>query len=248
MQQKESLSSAASNGMKIEICIPAFNEERIIAESSSAVVRVLRKMGKEALVTVVDNDSTDKTASIAKGVGGVSVLSIPVRGKGAAVSAAARQSRADIFGFIDADLSADPRDIIPFLSLVETKVCDIAIGSRLLNTGTVNRGMFRTLSSRMFNVCRKIIVGISVEDTQCGLKIMNARAREILASCAETGWFLDIEFLARAERAGLRIREVPVHWNEHRFKDRKSKLVLFRDSIGALQAMLRIRKIIPNTR
>ncbi|MDO8553008.1 MAG: glycosyltransferase [bacterium] len=231
--------------MAIEICIPAYNEERIIAESAGAVLRVLQKTGEDVAVIVADNDSTDGTASAAKGIPGVSVLSIPIRGKGAAVAAAARHSGADFFGFIDADLSADPEDILNLLPLVEKSGFDIAIGSRLIETTMVKRGAFRTLSSKAFNILRKMIVGVrSVEDTQCGLKIMNARGRKILAGCTEKGWFLDMEFLARAERAGLSIKEVPVHWNEHRFEDRKSKLVLLRDSVGALRAMFRIRNVI----
>lgn len=230
--------------MKIEICIPAWNEERIIAESASAVLRVLRKTGEEIHVVVADNDSTDGTSSVAKSIKGVSVLSIPVRGKGAAIVAAARHSDADIFGFIDADLSADPEDILNLLPFVQSRGFDVAIGSRLAETKMVNRGVFRTLSSRIFNVFRKIIVGVGVEDTQCGLKLMNARGRKILANCTEMGWFLDIEFLARAERAGLRIREIPIRWNEYASPGRVSKLNLFRDSVGALRAMFRIRKAI----
>lgn len=235
--------------MKIEICIPAFNEVRIIAKSAEAVLKVFRAAGKEVIVTVADNASTDGTASIAKGIEGVSVISIPTRGKGAAVVAAARHSSADFFGFIDADLSADPEDIMSLLPFVERGDCDIAVGSRLLDRTMVDRGILRTLSSQIFNIFRKVIVGVdAVEDTQCGLKVMNARGREILAECAETGWFLDIEFLARAERAGLRIREIPIRWNEYTFPGRDSKLNLFRDSIAAIRAMLRIRRIISGTR
>jgi len=227
--------------MTIEICIPAFNEERIIAEAARAVGNVLQAAGKAALVTVSDNASTDATASIARGIKGVSVLFVPIRGKGAAVIAAARRSEADIFGFIDADLSADPANIPLLLSLLEGGACDIAIGSRLVDTHTVQRGMMRTVLSRMFNVVRKLIVGIRVEDTQCGLKLMNARGKAVLARCSETGWFFDMEFLARAEAADLRIKEVPIGWDEHRMPWRASKLKYVRDSIGALFAMLRIR-------
>lgn len=228
--------------MRTEICIPAFNEAQVIAKAARAVLEVFREAGKEVVVTVSDNASTDGTADIAREIKDVSVISIPTRGKGAAVIATARNSRADFFGFIDADLSADPADITSLLSLVERGESDIAIGSRLLNNGAVQRGIFRTLSSKAFNMLRKMIVGVSVEDTQCGLKLMNARGREVLSECAETGWFFDIEFLARAERAGLRIREVPIRWNEYAFPDRDSKLNLFRDSVGALRAMLRIRR------
>lgn len=228
--------------MRIEMCIPAFNEEDIIAESAHAVLQVFRDAGKEALVTVSDNASTDATASIAGGIEGVSVLSTSVRGKGAAVVAAARHSTADFFGFIDVDLSADVADILPLLSLVERGESDIAIGSRLIDTDLVHRGAFRTFSSKTFNMLQKMIVGVQFEDTQCGLKVMNARGRNVLATCTETGWFFDMEFLACAERAGLRIREVPVHWDEHRFADRSSKLNPLRDGLGALSAMVRIRR------
>jgi glycosyltransferase involved in cell wall biosynthesis len=228
--------------MRIELCIPAFNEERVIAEAVRAALGVFRKVGKEVVLTVVDNASTDRTASIAKGIEGVRVMSIPVRGKGAAVVAAARRSDADIFGFLDADLSVDPSEVIALLPLLECKECDIVIGSRLMDSGIVDRGKFRTFSSRVFNRIRKMLVGVAAKDTQCGLKLMNVRGREVLAACGETGWFFDIEFLARAERAGLSIREVPVHWQEHRFPERTSKLHHVRDSMEALRTMLRIRR------
>jgi len=227
--------------MKIELCIPAHNEGTIIAESAQHVVRVLRENGRNAQVTVIDNASADDTAAIARRIDGVTVLAVTERGKGAAVVGAARASNTEIFGFIDADLSVDPEEAIPMLVSIENGVCDIAIGSRLIDSSIVDRGMLRSVSSRVFNAIRRMIVGIKAEDTQCGLKIMNARGRAILALCNETGWFFDVEFLSRAERAGLRIQEVPVHWNEHRFTDRASKLRLLRDGFGAIAAMLRIR-------
>ena len=226
--------------MNIELCIPAYNEAAIIAESASNVVRVLRENGRDARVTVVDNASTDETALIARSVDGVSVIAISEPGKGAAIVGAARASKAEIFGFIDADLSVDPEDAIPLVACIENDVCDIVIGSRLIDSSIVDRGMLRSISSRVFNTIRRMIVGVHAEDTQCGLKIMNARGRAILAQCNETGWFFDVEFLARAERAGLRIHEVPVHWNEHRFAGRASKLRLLRDGFGAIAAMVRI--------
>lgn len=229
--------------MRIELCIPAFNEERIIAEAARAVLQLLQAAGKDAIVTVSDNASTDGTARTAAEVAGVMVYSIATRGKGAAVVAAARRSEADVFGFIDADLSADPREITALLPFVENGAYDIVIGSRFIDTRKVRRGMLRTALSRMFNLVRKMIIGIKAEDTQCGLKLMNARGREVLARCTETGWFFDMEFLARAERAGLRIHEMPVSWDEERMHGRSSKLNHLRDSVGALRAMLRIRRM-----
>ena len=228
--------------MDFEICIPAYNEESIIAEAARTVVDLLRTHGKRAIVTVVDSASTDKTAERARAVTGVSVLPVSIRGKGAAVVAAANSARAPFFGFIDADLSADPADIIELLAILERNDADVVIGSRLIDTSIIQRGIIRTVLSRGFNMVRRWLVGIDMHDTQCGLKLMNVRGREQLAMCKETGWFFDMEFLVRAERRGLRIQEVPVHWDEARFPARASKLSHVRDSIGAVAAMMRIRR------
>lgn len=229
--------------MKIDLCIPAFNEEAIITGAARELSEVLSGiLGVTFVITVANNGSTDRTAERAREVQGVSVLEVPVKGKGAAVIAAARASTADIFGFIDADLSAEPQDIPKLLAPLLTGDYDIAIGSRLADTSMVKREGLRTFGSKIFNLIRRMVLGISVQDTQCGLKLMNTKGREVLASCKETGWFFDIEFLARAERLNLRIAEMPVRWDEHRFAGRQSKLNLVRDGFATLGALLRIRR------
>ncbi len=146
-----------------------------------------------------------------------------------------------LFGFIDADLSADP-DAIPGMvaRLLEDKA-DIVIASRLLITKTTNRGWLRTLSSKAFNFVADLFLNLHVADAQCGLKIMNERGLNILRDCQEEGWFLDIEFLARARQDNLRIAEVPVPWLEFRYPNRKSQIHHFRDGVEAIRAIWRIK-------
>ncbi|QQG37881.1 MAG: glycosyltransferase [Candidatus Kaiserbacteria bacterium] len=232
--------------MRVDICIPAYNEAAIIAKTCEAVKEALLSFPHRSRIIVVDNGSTDETAARALSTG-VEVISIPTRGKGAAVVEAARRSDADLFGFIDADLSADPRDIPALLSGIQNDECDVAVGSRLLDLRTVERGWFRTLSSRLFNLLRRLVLGISIADTQCGLKFMNEKGRDLLARCEEAGWFFDLEFLARCELAGVRVREVPIHWSEQLYPGRESKLNMARDGLGAIMAMMRIRAIIGST-
>lgn len=105
----------------------------------------------------------------------------------------------------------------------------------------VKRTHLRTYSSELFNLARRILLRIPVRDTQCGLKVMNTAGIDVLRKCRENTWFLDMEFLARAHAAKLRIKEVPVDWDEYRFPKRKSKLNVVRDGILAIIAMLRIR-------
>ncbi len=229
--------------MTFDLCVPAYNEASIIKESLARIRAVLTSSAYAWNVVVVDNGSDDGTAEVALSYGDerISAIQINQRGKGVAIVEAARRSESDLFGFIDADLSADPRDITTLLDALSGDGIDIVIGSRLMDARVVTRGTLRSLSSRIFNLCRRVLLGIRVADSQCGLKVMNARGRNVMRRCGETGWFLDMEFLARAEKEGLLIKEVPVHWNEGEFAGRKSKLRLVRDGFGALSAMVRIR-------
>jgi glycosyltransferase involved in cell wall biosynthesis len=147
-----------------------------------------------------------------------------------------------VFGFIDADLSADPDAIAGMVARLQDDKADIVIASRLLITKTTNRSWLRTLSSKLFNFITDLFLHLNVADVQCGLKIMNRRGVEILKSCQEDGWFLDIEFLARARQDNLRIVEIPVPWLEFRYPGRKSQIRHFQDGLEAIKAILRIRK------
>ncbi len=229
--------------MKFALCIPVYNEEEIIVPTIRAIEEVLQGIPEVAWhILVADNASSDKTVQRVRELDHphVSVINISQKGKGRAIRIAAETPDADIFGFIDADLSAHPTSILHLLEALQDGA-DIAIGSRLLNPVAVRRGLLRTSSSRLFNAARKWSLGIDVVDSQCGLKLMNRKGIEILKLCKEDTWFLDIELLARAQKRGLRIAEIPIAWNEHHYEGRSSKLSLVRDGLGALRAFWRIR-------
>ena len=78
-------------------------------------------------------------------------------------------------------------------------------------------------------------LGARFSDAQCGFKAMRADvARELLPLVADTGWFFDTELLVIAERAGLRIHEVPVDWID----DPDSRVDVLRTAIADLKGML----------
>ena len=230
--------------MTLELCVPVHNEVAIIKKSLERICQTLAKQEKFLWrIVVVDNASTDGTAEEVSRFSDprVGLLRTEEKGKGAAIIAAARSSAsgtASLFGFID----ADPSEIIKLVEYFDNSNADIVIGSRLLDTKIVSRGIFRSFSSKVFNFTRWFLLGISVQDSQCGLKLMNQKGRNILCDCRETGWFLDLEFLAKAEQAGLRVCEVPIRWNEFEFPERISKLKIIRDGFGSVSAMFRIRK------
>lgn len=231
--------------MKFTLCIPTYNEEEIIATTISDLSAVLSHFlnNLDWDIVVADNGSDDMTKDRVLSVDSVrvSVLTISERGKGAAIRAAAATSDSDFFGFIDADLSADPLVIPEMLTMLQFGECDIVVGSRFLDSRAVQRGMWRSFSSRAFNFLQGLILGVEVGDTQCGLKIMNKKGVDALRRCAEKSWFLDLELLALAEKLDLKIKEVPVRWQEFHYEGRTSKLKVFRDGFSAIIAMLRMR-------
>ena len=237
--------------MKFDLIIPVYNEVDYIQNSLSVVSSFLFKMSAfiDWDIVVVDNASTDKTKQVVQMYADqnlnnfqLNYLFIKQKGKGRAIKVGARKSKADIFGFIDVDLAADPGYMDLMLKMVLDNDADLVIASRLLNTKTTDRSWWRNLSSRIFNKIVNLFLKLDIRDTQCGLKIMNKRAKNVLLKCEENDWFLDIEFLARAKKEGLKIKEVSVPWVENRYQNRKSKIKYFKDSLEGLLAILRIKK------
>lgn len=234
--------------MRFTLVIPAFNEAPVIGTTLATLSAAFRRDAHlDWDIIVADNGSSDGTGNVARQTGDerIRVLNIAERGKGNALRAAFKEAGGDIVGFTDADLPVSPEEIIAAVRLVSEGAVDVAAGSRLLpESKRPDREWWRTASSRMFNFLAHVLVGVGVSDSQCPLKIMNARGRALLLATLESTWFLDLEFFALAKREGLRIREVPVTWNEHRYPDRKSKLAAS-DTLRAVLAMLRIRRRLP---
>jgi putative flippase GtrA len=90
---------------------------------------------------------------------------------------------------------------------------DLAIGSRLARSSRVVRGPKREFISRAYNLILRGSLQARFSDAQCGFKAIRRDVAQVLLPLVEdTGWFFDTEMLVIAERAGLRIHEVPVDW------------------------------------
>lgn len=228
---------------EITICIPARNEESVILPTLDAIIAMCDIHTQFSWrILVVDNASEDDTAGrvLTYADPRVVVISEITLGKGAAVVTGAKQCRSTYFVYIDADLSANPHQI-PVLIEKVREGNDIAIGSRLLNESIVHRSLWRTTTSKLFQMYAQIMVPVSVSDSQCPLKVMNEAGYVVLASCVDTGWFFDREFLAKAWKQKLLIEEVPIFWEEFRYPNRKSKLHVLSAGLQSLVSLWKIR-------
>lgn len=235
--------------MKFLLCIPAYNEGKIIKETVLKLVQILDSLnGLDWQIVVADNASNDDTSFKVSSINNkkVSVIKIEEKGKGNAVIETAKSFSPEYFGFIDADLSADPKHILSFIDILSVTDNDVVIGSRFKDKSLVNRGVFRTLTSKIFNILQYLILGLDYKDTQCGLKIMNKKGLNSLIKTKEKGWFFDIEFLSICRINNVKIYESAVEWNEFYYPDRKPKLNVILDGLKSVVLLLKIKKRISN--
>src|SRR5207237_5386864 len=144
---------------------------------------------------------------------GIRVVHLDQKGRGRALRAAWSRSDAAVVAYMDVDLSTDLHALLPLVAPILSGHSDLAIGTRLTHSSRVIRGLKRELISRCYNRLLRLVLRTRFSDAQCGFKAMRAeRARELLPLVEDEGWFFDSELLVVAERAGLRIHEVPVDW------------------------------------
>ncbi|MFT3834065.1 MAG: glycosyltransferase family 2 protein [Micropruina sp.] len=204
----------------VEIVIPVYNEAADLERS----IRRLAAFLDDALpyrhrVTIADNASTDDTLAIAQRLSaeldGVRVVHLDAKGRGRALKQTWLASDADVVAYMDVDLSTDLNALLPLLAPLVSGHSDVAIGTRLARSARVVRGPKREFISRTYNLILRGTLRVSFSDAQCGFKAMRADvAQRLLPLVEDTNWFFDTELLVLAQRAGLRIHEVPVDWTD----------------------------------
>jgi glycosyltransferase involved in cell wall biosynthesis len=206
-----------ANRRSVTLVIPVFNEEAQIATSLLRVREALPACPDWAWdVVVADNASTDATWNIATAVCacyGMRVVRLPRKGRGGALKSVWLSSPADFLAYCDVDLSTDLAHLPHLIGPLDRCEADLVIGSRLIPGSRVRRGLRREILSRAFNRIARALTGSAIRDHQCGFKaISRAAASALLPGIANTNWFFDTELLIAAQRAGWRVREIPVRW------------------------------------
>jgi glycosyltransferase involved in cell wall biosynthesis len=202
----------------IDIVVPVYNEERELEPS----VRQLRAYLDEqfpfaARITIADNASTDTTwetaTRLASELVDVRALHLDRKGRGRALRQAWLASDSAVLAYMDVDLSTGLDALLPLIAPLVSGHSDIAIGSRLAPGSRVTRGPKREFISRTYNLILRTVLRVRFRDAQCGFKaIRSSVAQNLLPMVQDQAWFFDTELLVLAERAGLRIHEVPVDW------------------------------------
>jgi glycosyltransferase involved in cell wall biosynthesis len=227
--------------LDVEIVIPVYNEEHSLRPCVDRLLKYLNNFPLTTMVTIVDNASTDETWQVAQDLAfeyvKVSAVKLDQKGRGRALRSAWMSSTATVVAYMDVDLSTDLDALLPLVAPLVTGHSDISIGTRLARGSRVVRGPKREFISRSYNMLLRGALGVRFSDAQCGFKaIRSDRARELLPLVEDQEWFFDTEMLAIAERAGLRIHEVPVDWVD----DPDSRVDVTATAMADLKGMARL--------
>jgi putative flippase GtrA len=226
----------------VDIVIPVRDEERDLDRSIRRLLDHLRAgFPFTARVTIADNGSADRTWAIAAALerefAEVRAVRLEQPGRGRALRALWAASDAAVLAYMDVDLSTDLNALLPLVAPLVSGHSDLAIGTRLARGARVIRGPRREGISRCYNVLLHATLGARFSDAQCGFKAIRAdQARRLLPLTRDTGWFFDTELLVLAQRAGLRIHEVPVDWVD----DSDSRVDILATALADLRGIARM--------
>lgn len=228
----------------LEVVIPVHNEERGLPPC----IRRLHAHLSESFpypfrITIADNASTDATLAVARRLATefdrVSVTHLDEKGRGRALRAVWSASDAAVLAYMDVDLSTDLAAVAPLVAPLLSGHSDVAIGSRLARGARVARGPKRELISRCYNLLLRGTLAARFSDAQCGFKAIRADvAKRLLPHVQDTAWFFDTELLVLAQRAGLRIHEVPVDWVD----DPDSRVDIVATAVADLRGIARLAR------
>lgn len=240
---------------RVSFVVPAYGEEKRLGFSLERLIAYLANQDYESEIIVVDDGSSDATASIAERAQDRVEDTVPDRvalrvlrhehnrGKGAAVRTGMLAATGTCLFYLDADLATPPEEIAKLLRDLDSGY-DLAIGVRIQPGGYDMRAsepFYRRVGGYVFTfVRRKLLLG-DVYDTQCGFKSFQRAAADRIFRLQELdGWAFDAELLFIAQRLGYSISQIPVEW--HHVEGSRFQIGV-RSAIRELRDLARIRRL-----
>lgn len=190
----------------ITVVLPAFNEE----VSIGSIVLLTKHYADN--VIVVDDGSSDRTASIARKAGAHVIVHEVNKGKGAALKTgfkAAAELGADIIVTMDSDGQHNPAEIPLLAAPIIDGYAEMVNGSRYLNHKDKNTPIYRRIGQTVLDTATNMNSGLKITDSQSGFRAFAGSTKDVFRFNAR-GMAIESEMLADAGRSGLRITEVEI--------------------------------------
>lgn len=232
----------------LSIVVPAFEEQDRLGDSIRTILAYVMDKNINAELIVVDDGSRDRTTGVAQKACGefpdavTRVIRYEAnRGKGFAVKTGLLAAEASVALFSDADLSTPIEEMDKLVGPIVAGECDVAFGSRALDRSLIgtHQPWRREQGGKVMNLVIRTMSGLPFSDTQCGFKAFGMeKFRPLLELMTIDRFGFDVEFLFVAEYNNLRLREIPVRWNDVE----GSKLSVIRDTRRMFSELSQIRR------
>ncbi|HEY4691538.1 MAG TPA: glycosyltransferase [Anaerolineae bacterium] len=221
----------------LSIVIPAYNEERGIAEIIERVLAVrpaLAKVGVEGFeLIVVDDGSHDHTAAIVRRYADVRLISQPNKGYGGALKTGFREARGDLLAFLDADGTYPPEAYPDLCRVALEQNADIVVGSRM--TGKKSEmPLTRRVGNTFFAALLSVLSSTRVSDSASGMRVIRRAAMDHLYPLPD-GLNFTPAMSARAIFENMKIVEAPIEYSE---RVGRSKLSVIKDGLRFLRSIV----------
>ncbi|MFH0861143.1 MAG: glycosyltransferase family 2 protein [Candidatus Altiarchaeota archaeon] len=222
---------------RVSVVIPALNEEGSVGGTVRSVPKdALKRVGFDVEILVVDNGSSDSTASEAEKAG-ARVVSEDKRGYGNAYISGFSSARGDILVMADAD-GTYPLETLPdFIRPIADGRADFVIGSRM--KGSIEPGampwLHRHVGNPILTFFLNRLFGTNISDSHCGMRAFTRAALDKM-NLKTGGMEFASEMLIEAARNKLRMVEVPISYRARSCG--KPKLSSFSDGWRHLRFMM----------
>ena len=196
------------------VVIPAYKPE--IDRLAGYVDRIADRLDPATILVELDAPEPETVSELQS----LPVTVDPVqrrRGKGAAITAGFESLETDLLLFADADGSTPVDSLADIVEPVRHERAALAVGSRRHPDAEVadEQSALRRLLGDGFSRLAGTLLSVSLDDYQCGAKVIDAEAWErVHDHLYEPGFAWDVELIAMAGAVGLSVREVPIEWED----------------------------------
>jgi glycosyltransferase involved in cell wall biosynthesis len=219
------------------VVIPCLNEELTIAECIREAYDAASQSSLSIEVIVADNGSSDNSVKIAA-ENGARVLSVPIKGYGAALDAGIRAASTNLILMGDADCSYSFKEGVTLIEKLRDSNLDIVMGNRF--SGTIEKGAMpwhhKYIGNPVLSLIGRIFFNIPIGDFHCGMRAFR-KDTYIKANPITTGMEFATEIIAKFANLGSRFEEVPITLRKDK-RNRKPHLRSFPDGWRHLKMML----------
>jgi Glycosyl transferase family 2 len=219
-------------GLLVSVVIPCLNEAENIEECVLRAQNILSSARLPGEVIVVDNGSTDGSATLARAAGAI-VIEEPRRGYGQAYLTGFEAASGEYIVMIDADLTYDFEEIPRFVSELD-RGAELVMGNRLENIEPGAMSMLSRIGNPILTGFLNLVHGSPIRDAHCGLRAIRRDALPTL-DLRSTGMEFASEMVIRAAKVHLDVRELPIDLH---CRGGESKLSPFRDGWRHLRLIL----------